>query len=114
MQNSEIFSFFFFHTQASAVWSENVTSAGFRACALIAGRHFFNDYPSPSLNWLAYQITHRSNDAGRKVDEGVVMLKTWYTGSLCHYIKPKVGFFMLFDFIGTKIYVIGYQCLYKR
>ena len=68
---------------ASASWSEQVTVNGFKACVLIAGRHFFYHVDTaPSVHWMAYQNI--------PMEMGVVNMATWYTGSRCVWISPKV------------------------
>jgi len=72
---------------ASASWTEDVTTKGFKACVMVAGRHFFKAYAKPSVQWVAYQdgVETTSPD----VEVGTVNMKTWYTGSRCHFIKLK-------------------------
>jgi len=73
--------------EASASWTEDVTVKGFRACVMVAGRHFFEQYPEPSVNWVAYQTPYHAN-MGDQVLGGMVDMPTWYTGSRCVTVKP--------------------------
>ena len=74
--------------EASASWSEDVSVNGFKACVLVAGRHFFENMDPPSVHWVAYQseVANTTDD----LEVGTVNMKTWYTGSRCHFIKLKV------------------------
>lgn len=72
---------------ASASWSEDVTTSGFKACVMVAGRHFFDNLDAPSVHWVAYQRGVMPIDGGLEV--GTVNMKTWYTGSRCQFIKFK-------------------------
>ena len=77
----------------SAAWSENVTSEGFRACVLVAGRHFFTNgwtNKTPSIQWIAYQ-TAFVNESEGALESGTVDLQTWYTGSRCAVIDLHVS-----------------------
>jgi hypothetical protein len=75
--------------EATAVWAEQVTDqSSFKVCAAIAGRHFTDNYKSPHVHFIAYQIgftSSKENLAGGHVD-----LQPWYTGSRCATINaPK-------------------------
>ncbi|XP_065683052.1 uncharacterized protein LOC100210520 isoform X2 [Hydra vulgaris] len=65
---------------ASAVWSENVTVNSFRACVLVAGRHFFDNLPSPNVYWGVFQ---KSIFTPGIIEGGIINLPTWETGSQC-------------------------------
>merc|ERR1719318_1603330 len=68
---------------ATASWSEQVSVNGFKACVMVAGRHFTNDIGKrPNLYWVAYQVAVIKN-AEPRLQGGVVDLPTWYTGSRC-------------------------------
>ncbi|XP_065664018.1 uncharacterized protein LOC100210520 isoform X3 [Hydra vulgaris] len=65
---------------ASTVWSENVTVNSFRACVLVAGRHFFDNLPSPNVYWGVLQKRLFTSDL---IEGGIINLPTWETGSQC-------------------------------
>ena len=83
---------------ASSSWSEDVTSSGFKACVLVAGRHFtYNFDKKPSVFWMAYQrgVTQLGY---RAVEVGVVNMTVWYTGSRCQFIYPlRVSMYIRMD-----------------
>ena len=68
--------------EGSAVWSENVTTIGFSACVLVAGRHFFGGVPTPTVFWMAYQKGLMSSSNGQLIG-GAIALPTWFSGSRC-------------------------------
>ena len=67
---------------ATSVWSEELTTRGFKACVLVAGRHFIGKLEQkPLVHWFVYQ-------KGFFIENGVMLgttfnLSTWYTGSQC-------------------------------
>ena len=75
---------------ATASWSEEVSINGFKACVMVAGRHFFGIADKPGVHWIAYQVRLR-NAARGALEGGVVTLKNWYTGSKCAFIMVKVS-----------------------
>ena len=72
---------------ATASWSEEVSINGFKACVMVAGRHFHGIVDKPGVHWIAYQVGLTKH---MLIEGGVVNLATWYTGSRCHYISVKV------------------------
>ena len=73
---------------AVAPWSEDVSARGFKACVMIAGRHFNQKLDSPFVYWVS---TQNSVMFGSKNSEdGTIHMKTWYTGSRCQSIPIKV------------------------
>ena len=68
--------------EGSAAWSENVTTYGFTACVLVAGRHFSGDVPTPTVFWMAYQrgLIIPSNG---QLTGGSIVISAWYSGSRC-------------------------------
>lgn len=72
---------------ATASWTENVQHNRFKACVMVAGRHFFDNLDAPSVHWVAYQSgVATGHDL---VEVGAVQMKTWYTGSRCQFIRLK-------------------------
>jgi len=72
--------------EASASWSENVTVHGFKACVLVAGRHFSSDFKiPPSIHWTAHNF---NADYLRRfgIESGVAKFPKWYTGTMCQNI----------------------------
>ena len=69
-------------TEGSAVWGENVTTRGFSACILVAGRHFFGGVPTPIVFWMAYQRGLMTSSNGQLVG-GAIAMPTWSSGSTC-------------------------------
>ena len=68
--------------------SISVFSHGFKACVLVAGRHFFKDNSikaPPSVEWVAYQSGVGGNIPD--VEVGTLEMKTWYSGSRCQSVK---------------------------
>ena len=68
--------------EGSAVWSENVTTSGFSACVLVAGRHFFGGVPTPTVFWMAYQRGLLTSSNGQLIG-GAIVMPTWSSGSRC-------------------------------
>ena len=60
-------------TEGSAVWGENVTTRGFSACILVAGRHFFGGVPTPIVFWMAYQRGLMTSSNGQLVGGAIAM-----------------------------------------
>lgn len=83
---------------AAASWSEDVTRNGFKACVLVAGRHYFSTIKQkPYVHWYAYQlgVVHKSHG----VAAGVIDISTWYTGSKCYTLPNWVGLKELMHFL---------------
>lgn len=77
---------------ASAVWSEQVSTSGFRACVLVSGRHLATDFRNsqPRVHWQAFQ-----NEFFRKnnfMHSGSVPMDTWYTGAQCKNLTSSESF----------------------
>ncbi|XP_057295079.1 uncharacterized protein LOC130623591 isoform X2 [Hydractinia symbiolongicarpus] len=71
---------------ATASWSENISNKGFKACVMVAGRHFFDSFDhNPSIHWTAYQ----DGLAGPDIELGVINMTTWHTGSRCMSFRLK-------------------------
>jgi len=72
---------------ASAAWAEQLTRFSFKACVMVAGRHFLENRINspPSVQWVAYQdgITGSTEN----LEVGSFKMKTWYSGSRCQSIK---------------------------
>eukprot|EP00111_Clytia_hemisphaerica_P009522 TCONS_00027918-protein len=68
---------------AAASWSEDVTSSGFQACAVVAGRHSLSYNKNLSVYWVAVQ----KDTPEQKV--GAVNFGTWYTGSRCEKLPES-------------------------
>ena len=68
---------------AAASWSEDVTSSGFRACTVVAGRHSLSYNKNVSVYWVAVQ----KDTPEQKV--GTIHFGTWYTGSRCEKLPEK-------------------------
>jgi hypothetical protein len=65
--------------------TQALTGRSFKICSATAGRHYKDNYPSPTVHYVAYQVgftTSKENLSGGHID-----LKTWYTGSKCATIK---------------------------
>lgn len=71
---------------ASAVWSENVSTEGFKACILIARRRFASNFKgkSPNVHWQAFQEEFFYSTLDIQV--GSIVMDTWYTGTQCKNI----------------------------
>ena len=74
--------------EGSAVWSENVTTSGFSACVLAAGRHFFGGVPTPTLFWMAYQKGLMVSSEG-KLTGGSISISSWSSGSKCQRLPDQ-------------------------
>jgi hypothetical protein len=70
---------------ASAVWSEDVKTTGFRVCVMVAGEKL--PY-MPYVNWVAHQVMFHHAHQPNRVFVGVKELDPWYTGSRCTTVKP--------------------------
>ena len=68
--------------EGAAAWSENVTTFGFNACVLVAGRHFFGGVPNPTVFWMAYQKGLIVSSEGQLMG-GSIEIPTWSSGSKC-------------------------------
>lgn len=71
----------------TAVWSEEVSTKGFKACIIIAGRGFASDFnrESPYVHWQAFQEEFLFSTPDIRV--GSVVMDTWYTGTQCKNIS---------------------------
>ena len=75
---------------ASAIWSEDVSRNGFKACVLVAGRHQNSDFKSkPIVHWSVFQRQMFDKDDSIKV--GSMTLDTWYTGTQCKVVHSFTG-----------------------
>ena len=68
--------------EGAAVWSENVTTFGFNACVIVAGRHFLGTAPTPTVFWFAYQEAVLVSSEGQFVG-GSIDIPSWFSGSKC-------------------------------
>ena len=86
--------------EGAAAWSENVTTFGFYACVLVAGRHFFGGVPKPTVFWLAYQRGLIVSSEGQLMG-GSIDIPTWSSGSKCQSLPgvyySLVNLFSLVD-----------------
>ena len=86
---------------ASASWSEDLTSKGFKACALVAGRKMNSQFNSfPVIHWTVFQEQVFKN----QMRGGSEKFKTWYTGTQCQTIVPGI---YIRDFYSQKPTVIA-------
>ena len=70
--------------KASAVWSEDVSHQGFRACVLVSGRFLHEDLQPPSVHWSVFRKEFFSGDNDEpNIRVGSVHLDTWSTGTQC-------------------------------
>ena len=71
---------------ASAVWSEKLSTKGFRACVIVTGRHSLSDFKdgAPHVYWQAFQEEFFYPTPGVRV--GSLAMNTWYTGTQCKNI----------------------------
>ena len=70
--------------KASAVWSEDVSHQGFRACVLVSGRVLHEDLQPPSVHWSVFRKEFFSGDEDEpNIRLGSVHLDTWSTGTQC-------------------------------
>ena len=70
---------------ASASWSEDVSVNGFKACVVVAGRHFNSEFKSPpSVHWIVLQDKFLKDR--KAITLGSTVLDTWYTGTQCETI----------------------------
>jgi hypothetical protein len=77
-------------SEAAATWSEDVTSNGFRACALVAGRHLRDEFKDNlTVYWSALESDSIQNGAMTKT--GTKHFGTWYTGSRCENVGHLVS-----------------------
>ena len=75
--------------EASASWSENVTSHGFKACVLVAGRHLNSEFKVlPSIHWIALNFHENYFDSSVN-ESGIARLPTWRTGTMCQSVLVK-------------------------
>ena len=86
--------------EGSAVWSENVTTSGFSACVLVAGRHFFGGVPTPTVFWMAYQRGLMTSSNERLVG-GVIVMPTWSSGSRCQRLPGVYDFLVILLCLGN-------------
>ena len=83
--------------EGSAVWSENVTTSGFSACVLVAGRHFFGGVPTPTVFWMAYQRGLIVSSNGQLVG-GAIVMPTWSSGSRCQRLPGLYDYLVIKKF----------------
>ena len=70
---------------ASASWSEDVSTNGFKACVLVAGRHQKSDFMlKPFIHWFVFQ--EKLFETSKNITAGSTTLDTWYTGTQCKII----------------------------
>ena len=75
---------------ASASWSEDVSTNGFKACVLVAGRHMNSDFKKmPSVHWSVFQ--KQMFDGVNNINVGSTTLDTWYTGTQCKVVNSFTG-----------------------
>ena len=86
--------------EGSAVWSENVTTSGFSACVLVAGRHFFGGVPTPTVFWMAYQRGLMTSSNERLVG-GIIVMPTWSSGSRCQRLPGVYDFLVILLCLGN-------------
>ena len=86
--------------EGSAAWSENVTTSGFTACVLVAGRHFFGGVPTPSVFWMAYQKGLMVSSKGQLMG-GSIDIPSWYSGSRCQRLNGIYDFWVRMASIQT-------------
>ena len=73
---------------ASATWSEDVSTNGFKACVLVAGRYQNSDFKSkPFVHWSVFQEKMFENS--KEITAGSTTLDTWYTGTQCKVINSS-------------------------
>ena len=68
--------------EGAAVWGENVTTSGFNACVLVAGRKFLGGALAPTVFWMAYQKGLLNSSEGQLIG-GFIDIPSWFSGSTC-------------------------------
>ncbi|XP_057294911.1 uncharacterized protein LOC130623439 isoform X2 [Hydractinia symbiolongicarpus] len=85
---------------ATASWTEAISIRGFKACVMVAGRHYFGRFDrNPSVHWIAHQ--NGFSGGSGYWDSGVVNMPTWYTGSRCVSISSRTPFDAAVSFFAT-------------
>ena len=87
----------------AATWSEDLTSEGFTACALISGRILIGDRKNVSIYWTAMQKGSVEEHEGQTI--GSVEFGTWYTGSRCQKLEMVSGFPFIFFILKCRFYI---------
>ena len=96
--------------EGSAAWSENVTTSGFTACVLVAGRHFFGGVPTPSVFWMAYQKGLMISSKGQLMG-GSIDMPSWYSGSRCQRLYGIYDFWVSMTSVQPALRLIFFQIL---
>ena len=95
--------------EGAAVWSENVTTSGFNACVLVAGRKFLGGVVAPSVFWMAYQNALLNSSEGQ-LTGGSINMPSWFSGSTCQRLpgiyNSQVNFFFLVNRYKCMAYVL--------